>query len=122
MSRFLANENVPRPVVVAARNAGLDVAWISELKPGADDDSVLALSVSEERVLVTFDKDFGEMVFRKGQNACCGVVLLRTRLQSPDYLSRFVVEVLSQPIPWIGNFSVAGPDRVRSVPLPSEER
>jgi len=119
MSRFLANENIPRPVVVAVRNAGLDVAWVTELRPGADDDAVLALSVSEDRVLVTFDKDFGEMVFRKGRNACCGILLFRTRLQSPEHLSRFVVRVLSQPVHWNDSFSVAEPDRIRSVPLPS---
>jgi predicted nuclease of predicted toxin-antitoxin system len=118
MSQFLANENVPRPVVVAVRNAGVDVAWVAELQPGADDDAVLALAVSENRVLLTFDKDFGEMVFRKGGNACCGILLFRTRLRSPEHLSGFVVRVLSQPIQWNGSFSVAEPGRIRSVPLP----
>ena len=44
------------------------------------DDAVLALSLADSRVLVTFDKDFGEMAFRQGKTATCGVVLLRPRL------------------------------------------
>ena len=42
MAKFLANENVPREVVEAARQAGHDLAWICELSPGAEDDAVLA--------------------------------------------------------------------------------
>jgi len=63
MPKFLANENVPGEVVEAARQAGHDVAWIVERSPGAGDDAVLATALAESRVLVTFDKDFGEMAF-----------------------------------------------------------
>ena len=61
MTQFLADENVPRAVVSALRDAGVDVAWIAESHTGADDEQVLTLAVSNGRVLVTFDKDFGEM-------------------------------------------------------------
>jgi hypothetical protein len=40
MATFLANENVPGEVVQAARQAGHDVAWITELSAGADDDKI----------------------------------------------------------------------------------
>ena len=118
MSKFLADENVPGDAVEAARNAGHDLAWIKELSPGAGDDAVLAISLADSRVLVTFDKDFGEMAFRQGKTATCGVVLLRPRLRSPDYLARFMVAVLGQDITWEGNFSVAREGKLRVVPLP----
>ena len=57
------------------------------------------------------------MVFRRGQKAACGVILLRPRLQSPDYLCRFTVEVLGQGLDWRGHFSVAHEGRLRMVPL-----
>lgn len=82
MAKFLANENVPADAVEAARNAGHDLAWVHETHAGAEDDTVLALSLSEGRVLVTFDKDFGEMAFHQGKKATSGVVLLRPRLRS----------------------------------------
>jgi predicted nuclease of predicted toxin-antitoxin system len=118
MPKFLADENVPVEAVEAARKAGHDLAWIKELSPGADDDTVLVTSLSERRVLVTFDKDFGEMAFRHGKTATCGVILLRPRLRAPDYLARFMVAVLAQAITWEGNFSVAQEGKLRVVQLP----
>ena len=118
MPKFLADENVPGDAVEAARQAGHDLAWIAELSPSADDDAVLATSLADNRVLVTFDKDFGEMAFRQGKKATCGVVLLRPRLSTPDYLARFMVAVLGQAVNWEGNFSVAREGKLRVVPLP----
>src|SRR5688500_3200160 len=117
MAIFLANENVPRDAVIAARGAGFDVAWVHEIAPGASDLVVLALARQEQRVVVTLDKDFGELAFRQGASAACGIILLRPHLRSPEYVSRFVVAVLSQPIPWAGNFCVAQVGRIRVVAL-----
>lgn len=118
MPRFLANENVPGDAVAAARQGGFDLAWIRELDPGATDDDVLARAQAEQRVLVTFDKDFGELAFRRGQAAARGVILLRPRLRSPAFLASFLVRVLQQPIDWEGHFSVANESQVRVVALP----
>ena len=76
MSRFLANENVPGELVLASRQSAYDLAWIVDLSPGADDDAVLGDRLAEGRVLVTFDKEFGEMAFWQGKPATCGVILL----------------------------------------------
>jgi predicted nuclease of predicted toxin-antitoxin system len=119
MPKYLANENVPGEVVEAARHAAHDMAWIVELSPGADDDAVLATALAESRVLVTFDKDFGEMAFRQGKSATCGVILLRPRVRSPNYLAQFVSGVLAQTVSWEGNFSVAQEGKLRVVPLPA---
>ncbi|MCY2965643.1 MAG: DUF5615 family PIN-like protein [Planctomycetota bacterium] len=118
MAKFLANENVPGEVVEAARQAGHDLAWICELTPGIDDDAVLAASLAEKRVLLTFDKDFGEMAFRQGKAATCGVILLRPRLREPDYVAQFTVAVLAQQIDWEGHFGIAQEGKLRVVPLP----
>lgn len=118
MAKFLANENVPGEVVEAARRVGHDIAWIVESAVGADDDAVMAASVSEHRVLVTFDKDFGELAFRQGKDASCGVILLRPRLHDPDHVTRFTLAILAKQIDWDGQFSVAQEGKLRVVPLP----
>ena len=118
MAKFLANENVPGEVVEAARQAGHDLAWITELSPGADDDAVLALALAEGRVLLTCDKDFGEMAFRQGTDASCGVLLLRPRLSEPGHVVQFTLAVLAQQVNWEGQFSVAQEGKLRIVPLP----
>jgi hypothetical protein len=76
------------------------------------------MSLAKESVLAIFDKDFGEMAFRQGKTATCGVVLFLPRLRTPDYLARFLVAVLEQAVAWEGNFSVAQEGKLRVVPLP----
>ena len=120
MVRFLANENVPGDAVVAARDAGIDLAWIGELAPGAADETVLQRAQGDGRVLITFDKDFGELAFRKGQAATKGVILLRPRLKSPEFLVAFLLNVLQQDIDWEGHFAVATEGQVRVVALPDD--
>jgi predicted nuclease of predicted toxin-antitoxin system len=118
MAKFLANENVPTDAVQAARAAGIDLVWVRDTVQGAADDVVLAAAVAEGRVLVTFDKDFGEMVFNLGRTASPGIVLLRPKLRSAAFVAQFTVTVLTQPIDWEGNFCVAQEGRLRVVPLP----
>lgn len=109
---------VPADAIIAARQAGHDLAWIKEVSPGIDDDGVLARSLVEQRVLVTFDKDFGELAFHRGREASCGIVLMRPRLRSPQHVAKFIVEVLAQPVGWNMHFSVAQEGKLRVVPLP----
>jgi hypothetical protein len=116
---FLANENVPAEAIIAARDSGFDVAWVHEISPGADDEAVLATARAQSRVLVSFDKDFGHLAFRKGRDATCGVILCRPRLRSPAYLAEFLVAVLGESIDWAGHFAVAREGRIRVVSLPS---
>jgi predicted nuclease of predicted toxin-antitoxin system len=116
--RFLANENVPGPVVAALRARGHDVFWITESMPGADDPVVLALAQRESRVVVTFDTDFGELAFRSGLPAQCGIVLIRLDWTDPDADNHVVITALTSRDDWSGIFAVVESDRVRIRPLP----
>ena len=115
--RLLANENVPRQRVEALRSQGHDVAWIRSDAPGSTDRRVLAEARSGGRILVTFDKDFGELAFREGLPAGCGVILLRLSLPSPAEITRRTIAVLDSRSDWCGHFSVIGDDHVRRTPL-----
>jgi len=75
--RFLANENLPAAAVTALRSAGHDVVWVRIVPPGTGDLDVLARAAREERILLTFDKDFGELAKPSPLLSTCGVVLLR---------------------------------------------
>ena len=116
--RILANENVPGPVVAALRAAGHDVLWVKESMTGAKDHNVLAHAQSEARLVVTFDKDFGELAVRSRLPAASGVVLFRLHGSGPGVDNSRAVAALTSRDDWAGHFAVVTDDRVRLRPLP----
>ncbi len=84
--RFLANENFPAEAVEALRGRGHDVAWVRIDSPGVRDAEVLARAQREDRIVLTFDKDFGELAFRSRLPASSGMILHRG---ADRWLSRF---------------------------------
>ena len=117
--RLCANENFPRDAVSSLRQHGHDVLWILETAPGAPDSKVLRLAETGNRLLLTFDKDFGELVFRRGAAASCGIVLFRIRKPSPEIVAERVLDVLQSRDDWEGNFSVVEDATIRMRPLPT---
>lgn len=115
--RFLADENFPRPALEALRKAGWEVVSIAEECPGVPDEDVAALCATQERILLTFDKDFGELVFHRGLPAGSGVVLFRLTPDSPEEAAEVALAlVLSHP-DLAGSFCVVTRDRIRIRPL-----
>lgn len=74
--RFLADESCDFAVVRALRGTGHDVLAVAEVARGAKDSAVIALAREQQRVLLTEDKDFGQLVHAHGERAS-GVVLIR---------------------------------------------
>jgi len=116
--RILANENFPREAVEALRDRGHDVAWVRTDSPGSSDDAVIERAAAEARVLITFDKDFGEMAFRRGLSSPSGVILFRISQDSPSHVAQVSVTVLERPMNWEGKFSVVQEGGIRIVSLP----
>jgi predicted nuclease of predicted toxin-antitoxin system len=73
---LLCDESVDAPIVEALRQDGFEVVYIAELAPSVSDDEVLATANRNAALLVTGDKDFGELVFRQ-RRVAAGVVLIR---------------------------------------------
>lgn len=117
--RLLADENIPGEAVAALRVAGHDVAWIRVDQPGSSDRDVLARAQEENRILLTFDKDFGEFAWRERLPAACGVMLFRLPMPAPTDVGRVIVEIMNARGDWAGHFSVIEVDRIRMRPLPS---
>lgn len=114
---LVADENVDRGIVERLRRDGHSVAWVAELSPGISDEEVLRLAADGPAVLVTEDKDFGELVYRRGL-AHAGVVLVR--LEGLDNAAK--AEVVSRAFAESsGAFSVVSPDSVRVRRPPGDE-
>jgi hypothetical protein len=115
--RFLADENFPAATVQALRNAGHDIIWVRTAAPGSSDLDVLAWTAREGRILLTFDKDFGELARSAALPAACGVVLLRIPMPRPGGVGERLADLVTARNDWAGHFSVVEPGRVRMRPL-----
>ena len=77
----------------------------------------MARAQREDRILVTFDKDFGELAFRLKLPSLNGIVLFRTSLSSAKQGARTAVAALESRSDWKGHFSVVEDNRIRMTPL-----
>lgn len=115
--RFLADENFPGPSVRLLREAGHDVVWIREVSPGIADPAILERAQTEMRVLLTSDKDFGELAFRVGLPATARVVLCRFFEPDPSAEAKRIILLMQNGVEWVGYFSVIQGTKLRQSPL-----
>jgi len=115
---LLANENVPRLLVEVLRAAGHDLIWARTDMPGSSDELVLARAQTEQRILLTQDKDFGDLAFHAGLPAKCGIILIRCGKMAPATVVNRVVQIIGSRTDWEGQLSVIDERRVRMRPLP----
>ena len=120
--RILANENFPGLAITALRSRGHDVVWVRTDSPGSKDRVILERAQTENRVLVTFDKDFGELAFRLKLPISSGVILFRITTPSPMSAAEKVVATLESRTDWLGHFSIIEDSRIRMRKLPRRTR
>jgi len=111
--RFLADESCDFTIVRALRAAGHDIVAVSEISPRADDAAVIAEALVGRRVLLTEDKDFGQLVYAEG-HLTSGVILVRFPASARRELPGVVVEIAREHGESLyGAFVVIGPARIR---------
>jgi hypothetical protein len=115
---FLANENFPGAAVKLLQSAGYDIVWVRTAPPGTSDSDVLAWAARESRIVLTFDKDFGELARVSGLPAACGVILFRMPMPGPLEVGQRLADLIMARDNWAGHFSVAEPGRIRLRALP----
>jgi predicted nuclease of predicted toxin-antitoxin system len=93
--KILADEGVDKPIVDRLRSSGFDVKYVLEFSPAIDDEAILSQADNEKRILLTQDKDFGELVYRM-KFAHYGVILIRLHGYIPQMKAKIVTEVLLQ--------------------------
>lgn len=96
----------------------MDIVWIAETDAGAQDRIVLDRAVESGRILMTFDKDFAELVFHQPSPSVVGVMLPRFGPRSPQRITDLLHGLLQSGRDWQGFFSVIDETRIRMVPMP----
>lgn len=113
---FLADENLPHDIIVTLQREGIDIHSVAQISPGAEDEEVLSLAYKQKRTLITFDKDFGEIIF-KARKQSYGVVLLRVHPQTEEYILSVLRKVLAMNISFQHSFCVVESYRIRVISL-----
>ena len=111
--KFLADESVDRQIVERLRADGHVVQSVAEMEPGISDDVVLDRANRESSLLLTADKDFGEMVYRQ-RRLSSGVLLVRLSGVAPVKKAELVsAAVAEHGREMVQAFAVVDPGRVR---------
>jgi predicted nuclease of predicted toxin-antitoxin system len=115
--RLLLNENFPAPALNVLRSEGCDVLAIAESRAGITDKEVLALAVEEQRWLITFDRDYGNLLFAKKLPAPPAVILLRVSSYRPAEPAAWIIELIGNAQEYAGKFIVFDGNTIRIRPL-----
>lgn len=116
--RFLSDECCDALIVSALLDEGYDVLRMADIDPGIPDDQAIGLALRENRVLITEDKDFGQLVFAHGAHAI-GVIFLRYQFSDREEIAHRVVQVVDRLGDQLaGAFVTVQSDRIRIARLP----
>jgi len=111
--RFLADESCDFTFVRVLRSAGHDVLAVVDSAPGAPDDKVIALAHSQRRILITEDKDFGQLVFAAAASTS-GVIYVRYPMRHRSTLGVDLLRLVKERGESLtGAFAVVEPGRIR---------
>jgi predicted nuclease of predicted toxin-antitoxin system len=111
--RFLANENFPYPSILLLRNSGFEVVSIMEEMSGIRDEEVLEKAVKEQLIILTFDRDYGELLFKYRKNPPPAVVYFRTKGQTPEDAGLILLSKITSGISFNNHFTVIEETGVR---------
>lgn len=117
--RFLANENFPLSSVHKLREAGLDIVSVIEMMAGAKDERILSHAHQEGQIILTFDRDYGELIYRQKLPVPVGVIYFRFTPLTPEEPAEYILNLLAnQKIRLESKFTVARREQIRQRPLP----
>lgn len=102
--KFIADENLGVEVPKFLRSLGIDIISVIEVALAKPDPYILSLANNQQRILVTLDKDFGELVFKEGL-AHFGVILFRLKDESIENKKRILLKTLTSKQNFLGKFT-----------------
>jgi predicted nuclease of predicted toxin-antitoxin system len=115
--KILADVNIEKPIVDYTVGIGFDVKWIPDYNCMLPDDNLLTMANTESRVLMTNDKDFGELVFRQNK-ITTGIILVRMKGASSEKKVKAIKKLFKNyPSKIYNHFVVVAENKMRFVPL-----
>ncbi|MBC8004951.1 MAG: DUF5615 family PIN-like protein [Verrucomicrobia bacterium] len=112
--KLLANENFPISSIKILKDAGYDIVAVGKEFAGILDSEVIDYAIKEHRTIITFDRDYGELIFKKGYKPLAGVIYLRWNSFQPNEPGDYLIELFkSNKIQYEGMLTVISLDNIR---------
>lgn len=112
--KFVADENLGIKVPKYLATLGFDIVSVKEIAQGKPDTDILEIANSENRILITLDKDFGELVFKE-KLIHSGIILLRLRDESVKNKQKVLLKKLRSKKQFANKFTVASDVKKRRI-------
>lgn len=117
---LLADESCDFRIIRALRAAGHDVAAVAEISPRMEDLEVINMAFVQKRIVLTEDKDFGQLVYAHGQKTL-GVIFLRFPSIAWEQIAKDLISILNlQGEKLVGCFVTVQPGRIRISHIPGD--
>ncbi|WP_336518563.1 DUF5615 family PIN-like protein [Pollutibacter soli] len=111
---FLANENFPRPSIFFLRDKGYSVKSIQETNQGASDEEVIGIAKKDNLIILTFDRDYGELIFRYAVESPPSVIYFRYKGTDPQFVGKLLYDLLTdEKIEMDNAFTVVDQNSIR---------
>ena len=94
--KLLANENFPFKSTQYLKNKGYDIISIGTDNPGIKDSVVMSIAIHEERTILTFDRDYGELIFKYNYKPAHGVIYLRLDEYEADEPGKIIEDLMTK--------------------------
>lgn len=118
--KFVADEGIDWPIVSRLRELNHSVWYVAEMSPSIPDDEVLSQAIAQQAILLTYDKDFGEMVFRQHHHFP-GIILMRLHGLEMAQKTAVIENLLNHHRTELANtFTVITPTKIRIRPQQNE--
>ena len=102
MKKLVIDESVSYELVEILKEANFEVISILETHPGVDDEKVLEVALKEKAILLTEDKDFGELTYRLKKDSY-GILLIRLIGLDKEQKCKIVLDVIDAHLPELGH-------------------
>jgi len=116
LNLLLADENIPKKALETLRQQGIDIISVADFSTGLSDQDIIKTAIRENRIIVTFDKGFGELIVKRRLKPP-DLILLRLTEISPTEVSGRIKDLIERRIVLDGNIIVVQDDRVRVAPM-----
>ncbi len=92
--KFLANENIPLSIITQLKSHGFDIISIGLDNPSISDEQVMKIAIDENWTIVTYDSDYGELIFKHGYKPKAGVIFIRFQPSEPLETSKILEKLI----------------------------